>query len=122
MDSADVARPGTRRSRRDPTGRIRSRRWRGSGAGRSAGFNDHLVIALQGESALRLLSGLLTIYLAFYIEATVHGLEAAIQLGAVIGAAGLGNFSGTAIGTKVKLRTSRSAHHRLGRHREQRPV
>jgi MFS family permease len=67
------------------------------------GFNEHLVIAMQGESALRLLSGLLTIYLAFYVESTAHGLQAAIQLGAVIGAAGAGNFSGTAIGTKLKL-------------------
>ena len=67
------------------------------------GFDDHLVIALQGESALRLLSGLLTIYLAFFVESTAHGLQAAIQLGAVVGAAGAGNFSGTAIGTKLKL-------------------
>ena len=67
------------------------------------GFDQHVVIALQGESALRLLSGLLTIYLAFYVESTAHGLEAALDLGAVIGAAGIGNFSGTAIGTKLKM-------------------
>lgn len=67
------------------------------------GFDQHVVIALQGESALRLLSGLLTIYLAFYVESTAHGLAAALDLGAVIGAAGFGNFSGTAIGTKVKM-------------------
>ena len=67
------------------------------------GFDPHVVIALQGESALRLLSGLLTIYLAFYVESTAHGLAAALDLGAVIGAAGFGNFSGTAIGTKVKM-------------------
>ncbi len=67
------------------------------------GFDDQLVIALQGESVLRLLSGLLTIYLAFYVESTVHGLAAAVQLGAVIAAAGAGNFSGTAIGAKVKV-------------------
>ncbi|HEY2300224.1 MAG TPA: MFS transporter [Jatrophihabitans sp.] len=67
------------------------------------GFDPHVVIALQGESALRLLSGLLTIYLAFYVEGTTHGLEAALDLGAVVGAAGLGNFSGTAIGTKLKM-------------------
>ena len=60
------------------------------------------MIALQGESALRLLSGLLTIYLAFYVESTAHGLEAAVQLGAVIGAAGVGNFSGTAIGIEAE--------------------
>jgi MFS family permease len=67
------------------------------------GFDQHVVIALQGESALRLLSGLLTIYLAFYVESTAHGLAAALDLGAVIGAAGLGNFSGTAIGTKLRM-------------------
>jgi hypothetical protein len=67
------------------------------------GFDDHLVIALQGESAMRLLSGLLTIYLAFFVESTAHGLVAAIELGAVVGAAGFGNFSGTAIGTKLKM-------------------
>ena len=68
------------------------------------GFDPHLVGALQGESVLRLLSGLLTIYLAFYVESTAHGLDAALQLGAVVIAAGVGNFAGTAIGTKIKLR------------------
>jgi hypothetical protein len=67
------------------------------------GFADHLVIALQGESALRFLSGLLTIFLAFYVESTAHGLTAALQLGAIVGAAGLGNFSGTAVGTKLRF-------------------
>ena len=67
------------------------------------GFDPHVVVALQGESVLRLLSGLLTIYLAFYVEGTVHGVDAAAQLGAVIGAAGVGNFSGTAIGTKLRI-------------------
>jgi hypothetical protein len=67
------------------------------------GFADHLVIALQGESALRFLSGLLTIFLAFYVESTAHGLTAALQLGAIIAAAGAGNVGGTAIGTKLKL-------------------
>jgi hypothetical protein len=33
----------------------------------------------------------------------VHGVDAAVQLGAIIGAAGAGNFSGTAIGTKLKM-------------------
>ena len=67
------------------------------------GFDPHVVVALQGESVLRLLSGLLTIYLAFYVEGTVHGVDAAAQLGAVIGAAGVGNFSGTAIGSKLRI-------------------
>jgi MFS family permease len=67
------------------------------------GFADHLVVALQGESVLRFLSGLLTIFLAFYVESTAHGLDAAVQFGAIVVAAGLGTFSGTAIGTKLKL-------------------
>jgi Major Facilitator Superfamily len=67
------------------------------------GFDPHLVVALQGESVLRLLSGLLTIYLAFYIESTQHGLKAALELAFVIGAAGAGNFAGTAIGTRLKM-------------------
>jgi MFS family permease len=67
------------------------------------GFPEHMVIALQGESVLRFLSGLLTIFLAFYVETTAHGLEAAVQLGAVVVAAGAGNFAGTAVGTKLKL-------------------
>ncbi len=66
------------------------------------GFEPHLVVALQGESVLRLLSGMLTIYLAFYVESTSHGLGGVVQLGAVIGAAGFGNFTGTAIGTRLK--------------------
>jgi predicted MFS family arabinose efflux permease len=62
-----------------------------------------LVTALIGESSLRMLSGLLTIYLAFYVESTAHGLAAAVQLGGVVVAAGAGNLAGTAIGTKLKL-------------------
>ena len=67
------------------------------------GFDPNVITALQGESALRLLSGLLTIYLAFYIESSAHGLDAALQLGGIVGAAGFGNFSGTAIGTKLRM-------------------
>ncbi|PZS16163.1 MAG: MFS transporter [Pseudonocardiales bacterium] len=67
------------------------------------GFAEHMVIALQGESVLRFLSGLLTIFLAFYVETTAHGVQAALELGAIVGAAGAGNFLGTAIGTKLKL-------------------
>jgi MFS family permease len=67
------------------------------------GFAPNLVIAMQGESVLRLLSGLLTIYLAFFVESTQHGLDAAFELALVVGAAGAGNFAGTAIGTRLKM-------------------
>jgi hypothetical protein len=62
-----------------------------------------VITAMQGEAVLRFLSGLLTIFLAFYIEATAHGITAALQLGGIVAAAGAGNVAGTAIGTKLKL-------------------
>jgi hypothetical protein len=66
------------------------------------GFDPHLIVALQAQSVLRLLSGLLTMYLAFYVEATAHGFTAVLDLGLIVGAAGLGNFLGTAIGTRIR--------------------
>jgi hypothetical protein len=85
----------SKQDRLPPIGRIQS--WA------RKGFDPHLIVALQGESALRLLSGLLAIYLAFYIESTQHGLKGVLELGLVIGAFGAGNFAGTAIGTRLKM-------------------
>jgi len=90
----DLVPPRTR-ERVPPLGRLHS--WA------KRGFDPHLVVALQGESALRLLSGLLTIYLAFYIESTQHGLKGVLELAVVVTAAGAGNFIGTAIGARVKM-------------------
>jgi hypothetical protein len=67
------------------------------------GFDPHLIVALQGESVLRLLAGLLTIYLAFYIESTQHGLKGVLELALVVSAAGAGNFLGTAIGARLRM-------------------
>ncbi len=67
------------------------------------GFEPAVIISLQGESALRFMSGYLTIFMAFWIESTRHGLEAAVALGVVVGAAGVGNFLGTALGARLKL-------------------
>lgn len=67
------------------------------------GFAPHLVVAMQGQSALRLLSGLLTIYLALFVESTEHGFQAVLGLALVVGAAGIGNFLGNAVGTRLKL-------------------
>jgi MFS family permease len=99
IDAVPVPRAPTHRGARTaarPPFLIRVRNWA------RRGFAPHVIIALQGESALRLLAGLLTIYLAFFVESTAHGFGAALQLGAVVGAAGLGNFSGTAIGTRFR--------------------
>ncbi|MGI8666279.1 MAG: MFS transporter [Jatrophihabitans sp.] len=90
--------PSTRR--RPPAGRtLRTRLadWT------KRGFAPPVIVALQGESALRWLSGFLTLFLAFYIEAVSHGLHAVLSLGAMGAATGLGNFGGTALGTRLKL-------------------
>jgi hypothetical protein len=67
------------------------------------GFPPAVITSLQGESALRFLSGLLTIFIAFYVEATRHGLDAALALGLLVGAAGVGNFLGTGLGARLRL-------------------
>jgi hypothetical protein len=68
------------------------------------GFDPHVVLALQGESTLRWLAGFLTLFLAFYVQSVSHGWQAAAGLGGVGLAAGLGNFLGTASGTRLKLK------------------
>ena len=94
-----VVRP--KRPARDPGGRTtmlaRLAGWT------KRGFAPPVIVALQGESALRWLSGFLTMFLAFYIESTSHGWRAVASLGAFGVATGLGNFGGTAIGTRLRL-------------------
>ena len=67
------------------------------------GFEPGVIAALQGESSLRWLSGFLTLFLAFYVESSWHGWRAVASLGAVGIAAGLGNFCGTGVGTRLRL-------------------
>ena len=103
VDSPVAAPPGPtrephrRESRRDVPAVERLRMWA------RRGLDETVITAMQGESVLRFLSGLLTIFLAFYIEGTAHGVRAALELGAVVAAAGLGNATGTAIGAKLRL-------------------
>jgi hypothetical protein len=68
------------------------------------GFTAPVILALQGESTLRWLSGFLTLFLAFYIEATSHGWKALASLGGIGVATGVGNFCGTGLGTRLKLK------------------
>jgi len=67
------------------------------------GLPPQVITSLQGQATLRFLSGFLTVFLAFYIETTSHGFTAALALGGLAGAAGLGNFIGTAAGTRMTL-------------------
>jgi hypothetical protein len=68
-----------------------------------SGFTPPVIVAMQGESTLRWLSGFLTLFLAFYVESVSHGWQAVASLGAVGAATGAGNFLGTGIGTRLKL-------------------
>ncbi len=67
------------------------------------GFDRHVVTSIQSASLLRWCQGFLTMFLAFYIERTSHGFDAALALGAVAAAAGTGGFLGTAAGARLRL-------------------
>lgn len=104
-----------RRSSRVDSAPAASRRWRQPretaslslparlGAWTRRGFEAPVILALQGESTLRWLSGFLTMFLAFYIEAVSHGWQAVASLGALGAATGVGNFLGTGIGTRLRM-------------------
>src|SRR3954447_16208555 len=62
----------------------------------------HVVTALRGTAALRGLSGFLTIFCAFLVQATVDdGWAATVALGGIAVAAGAGSFLGTGIGARL---------------------
>jgi hypothetical protein len=63
----------------------------------------HVVTALRAASALRALSGFLTLFLAFLIQDTQHGFGAAMALAGLAGAAGGGSLAGTALGARLRL-------------------
>ncbi|CAM4503000.1 MFS transporter [Nocardia ninae] len=63
-----------------------------------------VVTALWGNSAIRVLTGFLTFYVAFVAKATEHRpAQQAAMLGVVGAAAALGNFTGNATGARLKL-------------------
>jgi MFS family permease len=68
------------------------------------GFSPPVVVALQGESTLRWLSGFLTLFLAFYVESVSHGWQAVVSLGGIGVASGVGTFAGTGLGTRLKMK------------------
>jgi hypothetical protein len=63
-----------------------------------------VVVALRSSAALRALSGFLTLFLAFLLRTNHSGTNAGLALGAVVGAAALGSFTGTGIGARARLR------------------
>ncbi|MCO7222217.1 MFS transporter, partial [Klenkia sp. PcliD-1-E] len=65
-----------------------------------------VVDALRSAALLRVLGGFLTIYAAFLVQAAVPGgWERTLALGAIAGAAGVGSFLGTAIGSRLHRAT-----------------
>ncbi|MDP9240528.1 MAG: MFS transporter, partial [Actinomycetota bacterium] len=56
------------------------------------------------SAALRALSGFLTLFLAFLLRTNHAGVHGGLSLGAVVGAAAFGSFTGTAIGARARLR------------------
>ncbi len=63
-----------------------------------------VVTGLWGNSAIRVLTGFLTFYVAFVAKSTEHRpLQQAAMLGVVGAAAGIGNFLGNAGGARLKL-------------------
>jgi hypothetical protein len=65
--------------------------------------SPHVVLALRATAALRGLTGFLTIFLAFLVQAEfADGWSATLALGAVALAAGAGSFIGTAAGSRLR--------------------
>ncbi|NUS42882.1 MAG: MFS transporter [Mycobacteriaceae bacterium] len=64
-----------------------------------------VVTGLWGNSAVKLLTGFLTLYIAFVAKAQTHNdaIQQAAMLGAVGAAAGVGNFAGNATGARLSL-------------------
>ncbi|WP_311344618.1 MFS transporter [Blastococcus goldschmidtiae] len=64
--------------------------------------SPHVVLALRATAALRGLTGFLTIFLAFLVQAEfADGWTATLALGGVALAAGAGSFLGTAAGSRL---------------------
>ncbi|HEY8454600.1 MAG TPA: MFS transporter [Actinopolymorphaceae bacterium] len=64
-----------------------------------------VVLAMRANAALRAFSGFLLIFVAFLLrEHPLEGYPVTIQVGAVVVAAGAGNFMGTALGALARAR------------------
>ncbi|HSV65189.1 MAG TPA: MFS transporter [Mycobacteriales bacterium] len=72
--------------------------WRSRGV-----LGARVVLALRATSAVRGLSGFLTLFMAFLIQSRLHGTAAAVELGAIVAAAAGGSLLGTAAGAKLPL-------------------
>lgn len=75
----------------------------GSGNARYVGVSVEM--GIRANAAFRGLSGFLTLYLAFLLrEHPIGSMDGNLQLGLVIGAAGVGSAAGTGVGSALKTR------------------
>ncbi|MFL6116213.1 MAG: MFS transporter [Catenulispora sp.] len=70
----------------------------------SLSLGPHVVTALRAAGALRGLSGFLTLFLAFWIQATETGTAAALALGGLVACASGGAVVGTVIGARMPMK------------------
>ncbi|HUR72737.1 MAG TPA: hypothetical protein VMZ00_00570 [Sporichthya sp.] len=75
------------------------------GSGNTRYVGASVEMGIRANAAFRGLSGFLTLYLAFLLrENPIGDMDGNLQLGLVIGAAGVGSAAGTAIGSVLKTR------------------
>ncbi|WP_156869805.1 MFS transporter [Sporichthya polymorpha] len=76
-----------------------------SGLGKGRYVGAAVDTGVRANAAFRGLSGFLTLYLAFLLrEHPIGDMNGNVQLGLVIGAAGVGSAAGTAVGSAIKTR------------------
>ncbi|MGB9376948.1 MAG: MFS transporter [Mycobacteriales bacterium] len=68
-----------------------------------AALGRPVIVAMRSSAALRALSGFLVMFLAFLLRTDDVGARGNAALGAVVAAAAIGSFSGTALGARARL-------------------
>ncbi len=74
------------------------------GLGARVTLGRPVIVAMRSSAALRAMSGFLIMFLAFLLRTDEVGARGNAALGAVVAAAAVGSFSGTAVGAKARLR------------------
>lgn len=73
------------------------------GLGARVTLGRPVIVAMRASAALRAMSGFLILFLAFLLRTDEVGARGSAALGAVVAAAAIGSFSGTALGARAKL-------------------
>ncbi len=76
----------------------------GKGAGTRVTLGRPVIVAMRSAAALRALSGFLVMFLGFLLRTDDVGARGSAALVAVVAAAAIGSFSGTALGARARLK------------------